>query len=168
MTDDFIRGRAADVIKRCGTRDPFKICTALHISIMYRDVGALGGMSIVIKRNPFILINENLSLAMRREVCAHELGHLVLHRDLLSGAALLRRCTDMRLDEKPEYEANLFAAALLIDVDELISLMRDGADVDGAARAMRLRPEFAAILLHSAEKKLHRARIEAPRANFLR
>lgn len=169
MTQDAIRQCAADIIKKCKTNDPFKISTSLGLNIMYRDIGSLKGMSIVIKRNPFILINQNLHPAMRRVICAHELGHLLLHRGLLSEAALIRRSTQMHLDERPEYEANLFAAALLIDEREAVSLLRDGYSTTEIGKIMHIHPNFVTILLHSLRlKQPPNRRIELPRANFLR
>ena len=106
---------------------------------------------------------------MRRVICAHELGHLLLHRGLLSEAALIRRSTQMHLDERPEYEANLFAASLLIDEAELKELLRDGYNVAEIAKIMRIHPNLVTVLLHSMQpKKEGVRRIELPRANFLR
>ena len=77
------------LVKRCGTRDPFRIARQLGIEVLFcEDFGPLKGMYRVIKRSRFIFINENLSAQMQRIVCAHELGHDQLHRNLAKGSAI--------------------------------------------------------------------------------
>ena len=71
----------SDLVRRCGTRDPFRIAQELGIEVLFcEDFGPLKGMYRVIKRNRFIFINKDLSSRMQRIVCAHELGHDQLHR----------------------------------------------------------------------------------------
>ena len=71
------------LVKRCGTRDPFEIAADIGVEVMFCDnFGPLKGMYRVIKRNRFIFINNQLSGQMQRIVCAHELGHDQLHRNL--------------------------------------------------------------------------------------
>ena len=73
----------SDLVRRCGTRDPFRIAQELGIEVLFcDDFGPLKGMYRVIKRNRFIFINKDLSSRMQRIVCAHELGHDQLHRHL--------------------------------------------------------------------------------------
>lgn len=136
---------------------------------MLRDLGSLKGMSMVIKRNAFIMLNEKLCPHMRRVITAHELGHLILHRDLLSEAALIRRSTQMKLDEQPEYEANLFAALLLVDRGEMAAMLREGYTVSEVSKALRVDANFIALLLHAfGNRKITKRVSELPRANFLR
>lgn len=66
-----------------------------------------------------IFINNQLSEQMQRIVCAHELGHDQLHRNLAKDNPLREfMLYDMRT--KPEYEANIVAAEILLDNDELL------------------------------------------------
>ena len=59
----------SNLVKRCGTRDPFRIAQELGIEVLFcSDFGPLKGMYRVIKRNRFIFINENLSARMRTEI----------------------------------------------------------------------------------------------------
>ena len=100
----------SDLVRRCGTRDPFRIAQELGIEVLFcDDFGPLKGMYRVIKRNRFIFINKDLSSRMQRIVCAHELGHDQLHRHLAKGNTLQEfMLYDMAT--KPEYEANIVAA----------------------------------------------------------
>lgn len=169
MTSEEILKRYRHTVKLCGSRDPARICAAMNIQVMLRDLGSLKGMSMVMMRNPFIVINKSLPSRMMRAVMAHELGHLILHRDLLSEAALIRRQTEMKLDEQPEYEANLFAALLLVDMGEMNAMLKDGYSVEAVAKSMKTDENFIAILLHAFGGKTDVRRTpEMPRANFLR
>ena len=77
------------------------------------------GMYRVIRRNRFIFLNKELSDKMLRIVCAHELGHDQLHRRLAQ-ANCLHEFMLYDMTTRPEYEANIVAAEILIDTDELL------------------------------------------------
>ena len=50
----------SDLVRRCGTRDPFRIAQELGIEVLFcDDFGPLKGMYRVIKRNRFIFIKIN-------------------------------------------------------------------------------------------------------------
>ena len=124
----------SDLVRRCGTRDPFRIAQELGIEVLFcDDFGPLKGMYRVIKRNRFIFINKDLSSRMQRIVCAHELGHDQLHRHLAKGNALQEfMLYDMR--SRPEYEANIVAAEILLPDDDVLELIYDyGYDVEQIA-----------------------------------
>lgn len=108
------------LVKRCGTRDPFRIARELGVEVMFcSDLGPLKGMYRVIKRNRFIFLNEDLSPRMQRIVCAHELGHDQLHRNLAKGNSL-QEFMLYDMTTKPEYEANIVAAEILLDTNEVL------------------------------------------------
>jgi len=123
MGSDYLTKAGASLVRRCGTRDPLKIAHELGITVMFcDDFGPLKGMYKVIKRNRFIFLNEDLSDRMQRIVCAHELGHDQLHRELGKGAGL-REFMLYDMASIHEYEANIVAAEILIDNDELLDLI---------------------------------------------
>ena len=89
MRTDYLSKVGSDLVKRCGTRDPFRIAHELGIEVLFcDDFGPLKGMYRVIKRNRFVFINKDLSERMQRIVCAHELGHDQLHRHFAKGNML--------------------------------------------------------------------------------
>ena len=89
MSAEHLSKVGSNLVRRCGTRDPFRIAQELGIEVLFcDDFGPLKGMYRVIKRNRFIFINKDLSSRMQRIVCAHELGHDQLHRHLAKGNAL--------------------------------------------------------------------------------
>ena len=98
------------LVKRCGSRDPFEIARQLGINVMLcENFGSLKGMYRVIKRNRFIFLNNSLDENMLRIVCAHELGHDQLHRNMAKTTPIHEfMLYDMK--SKPEYEANIVAA----------------------------------------------------------
>ena len=160
------------LISRYGTRDPFRICREKGIEIMYRDdfIGQKGAFSLMLNV-PFIFINNNLSDEMKRIVCAHELGHAMLHRKLCrqrkNQTIYEYEIFDIR--NSTEYEANIFAANLLIDEREMNEYMSYGYDIVQTARAMNLNVNLLLIKLH--EMKDNEALLytlpDLPKRNFL-
>ena len=139
------------LISRYGTRDPFRICREKGIEVMFRDdfTGQKGAFSLMLNV-PFIFINNNLSDEMKRIVCAHELGHAMLHRKLCrqrkNQTIYEYEIFDIR--SSTEYEANIFAANLLIDEREMNEYMSYGYDIVQTARAMNLNVNLLLIKLH--------------------
>ncbi len=115
----------ARLVKRSGTRDPFEIARQLGIHVMFcSGFGSLKGMYRVIQRNRFIFLNNQLDENMLRIVCAHELGHDQLHRSMAKKNSIQEfMLYDMK--SKPEYEANIVAAEILMDNDEVLSYIYD-------------------------------------------
>lgn len=69
------------LIRRYRSSGPFELADALNITVLERgDFKRQKGAFKVILNNSFIFINANMSDEMKRLVCAHELGHSLLHR----------------------------------------------------------------------------------------
>ena len=113
--------KAADaLVRRFKTRDPFEIAKGLGIEVMFcSGFESLKGMYRVIKRNRFIFINSEMSPQMQQIVCAHELGHDQLHRQLARDKGL-QEFVLYDMTTKPEYEANVMAAEILLDSKEVL------------------------------------------------
>ena len=121
------------LIKRFGTRDPFEIAHMLGYSVKFINTKKQKGFCKILLNNFFIFINENMSPQMQRMTCAHELGHLLLHRDVLKRELFLAEMEIFDITDQKELEANEFAASLLIDDEELLQLLREEYDVVTAA-----------------------------------
>ncbi len=121
------------LIKRFGTRNPFEIAQMLGYKVKFINTKTQKGFCKILLNNSFIFINENMSPQMQRMTCAHELGHLLLHRDILNDELFLAEMEIFDITDRKELEANEFAANLLIDDDELMQLLNDGYDVVTAA-----------------------------------
>lgn len=122
---DYITSVVEQLINKHGTRDPFTLCRAMNINIRYKDCdNLLKAYFVTISRIKSIVINNQIHSAVQKILLAHELGHAVLHKEI----ALLRGFQEFELfdaHDPTEYEANLFAAELLIEDNELIELLND-------------------------------------------
>jgi len=109
-------------VRKFDTNDPFKIAKESNIKIKYLDNATdLLGMYTVIERNRFIFLNSNIGEYMMRMVLAHELGHDALHRQLTKNSPF-QEYELFDITSQPEYEANIFAAHLLLDDNEVTEL----------------------------------------------
>ena len=99
-----------DLKKKYKTSDPFKLLDCLGITLIITSLGSISGMSKYIKRNKTIFLNNNLNEYERRFVLAHEIGHAVMHT---KSSCFFNNTFNNKL--KMEYQANMFAAELLID-----------------------------------------------------
>ena len=120
---DYISGTVNKLVKKHGTRDPFRMCDALGIRIRYKKLGRLTGFFFYQSRIPSIVLNEELSDISARILCAHELGHACLHKDML---VTMRAISDTisHSGTISEYEANIFAAELLIPDEDIFELLK--------------------------------------------
>jgi len=108
-----IRDLVQQLCTKYNTTNPYELADYLKIHVLTWDLHEeINGFYKYEKRNRFIVINTNLSPSMQRTVCAHELGHAVLHTH--ANTPFLRKNTFFSVD-KLEIEANTFAALLLID-----------------------------------------------------
>ncbi|MFZ2462632.1 MAG: ImmA/IrrE family metallo-endopeptidase [Caldibacillus thermoamylovorans] len=108
----FIYDKVNQLIKNHKTNNPFEIAEQLNIHVHELPMcEEINGFYKYEKRNRFIIINEFLDSQRKRFVCAHELGHAVLHTK--SNTPFLRANTFYSID-KIEREANEFAVNLLL------------------------------------------------------
>ena len=153
MTGKMLSKVGASLVRRFGTRDPFQIAKELGISVLLcEDFGSLKGMYRVVKRNRFIFLNKDLGDRMLRIVCAHELGHDQLHRKLAQ-ANSLHEFMLYDMTTRPEYEANIVAAEILIDNEELLDYIYTYRySAEQSARAMDTDINLVALkIAHLAE-----------------
>ncbi len=153
MFAENIHNMARELIKTHG-ENPFDIAEGLGIKLILNyDFKKLYGMYAVIKRKRVIILNGNLGRGMQRTVLAHELGHDRLHRDLASN----RVVHDVMLYDmtaRPEYEANMFAAELLIGDADIFDLMRGyGYSTEQTAARLGVSPELITIKLLSMQQR---------------
>ena len=109
-------------IEKYNTRNPFEICREAGIGVKFKDIGNLKGFYSVINKRTYIVINDSISEKEAELVCAHELGHHLLH-DYLADNPVIREISFYDPQTRPELEANVFAAELLIADDEMLELV---------------------------------------------
>ncbi|MGY3186498.1 ImmA/IrrE family metallo-endopeptidase [Lysinibacillus sp. TE18511] len=139
---DFIQSKVDDLCKKYGTRNPFELAEFLNINVIHWDLHyEINGFYQYEKRNQIIFLNNNLSYDDQRVVCAHELGHAVLHR--CSSVPFMRANTLFSID-RLEVEANKFAAYLLIP-DESLFDSYDQMTIYDIATLFNVPVEFAEL-----------------------
>lgn len=127
---DEIYRKTHSLIKKSGTNDPFIIASDNNIMIRSStDFRELKGLYTIIKRKRIIIINENLSDENKKLICAHEIGHDMLHREFAKNK-IMHDYALCCMSAKTECEANMFAADLLISDDEISELVYDGYDIN--------------------------------------
>lgn len=115
-----IKLKVLNLIVKYGTKNPFKLSKKLNIEIIIEDLGEVRGLFKKVLKRKFIFINSKLNEFDKILVCAHELGHAILHSSsnyqfLIDNTSLLKRS---RLED----EANLFASYLIFPDGEEIEI----------------------------------------------
>ena len=143
------------IIGETGTNDPAEICDALGITCLHEEIGGLMGLFTYIAEAPVIIISSAAGEEEQRLAFAHELGHYFLHSDIAKENCL-KEFEIFNMKDKVEYEANVFAAHLLIDDDELLSILREGRDVFETAMILGVNPNLLNIKLIEMNSMGHR------------
>ena len=107
----------------CGTNNPYTIAERLGIAVLHRNCSVKGFTAQTVKMEGYpaiISINDRYTEYSKKVLCAHELGHAVFHENCVNhfSGSNQNTVTDA------EWEANLFAVALLVadDIDERLKL----------------------------------------------
>lgn len=152
MIDSIIE-KAERLIAKYDTRNPYTIAGQLGIYVLNFDTpGTLKGMYSVIKRSRFIFVNESLDAELRRFVCAHELGHDILHRKII-GQTPVSDTNMYGNSSRMEYEANVFAATLLIDRKKVLKYAMDGRTGAEIAALLRVDINLISIVIDQLIKE---------------
>ena len=129
---------AADALYRSyRTRDPDRLARELDITVYEVDFKHQKGAYKYYARNAYIFLRRDLDPVMRSIVLFHEIGHHVMHRREAVQRGGFREFTifDMQ-SSRMEYEANVFAAQMMLPDDEVLEYIEGGYDSAAIARAM--------------------------------
>jgi len=166
MNDNIIK-KARRLVRQCESNDPFRIAREAGAEIFFRDLGKLKGMYACIKRNRYIVINQSMSPWLQKLVCAHELGHDQFHRSLATNR-WMQEFMLYNMNQRPEYEANVFAAELLLQDKDIIELSDGGFDIEQIARSMYSDVNLVALKLGLLSQKGYKFRQFDYRSDFLK
>lgn len=119
--------KASQLVQKSGTNNSLQLADDLGIKLYYENYENMLGMYTYRWKHRFIFLNNNLDSSMLQMVLAHELGHDIFHRELASNGLKEFALFDIR--SITEYEANAFAAHILLKNEDVISLARAGYDV---------------------------------------
>ncbi|SDY14252.1 ImmA/IrrE family metallo-endopeptidase [Eubacterium barkeri] len=124
------------IVAKYKTRDPFEIADAMGVVTITEDLsGSTNGFYFYHNRSGVICIDSKLSEEKSRVVCAHELGHYVLHRE--DNSVFLKGFTYYTTN-KLEIQANRFAAHLLIPDEVLLDYRDSGFCVSQIAAGLEV------------------------------
>ena len=106
------------LVRKYNTRNPFEIIDDLNVIVVFYPLQGVKGFYQYFQRNNIIYIDESLSDNEKLFVCAHELGHMLLHKK--ANAIFMDSRTQLNTT-KYELEADRFAIDLLLsdaDIEE--------------------------------------------------
>ena len=104
------------LVKKHKTRNPFEIIKGLNVILVPVPLEGVRGFYQYFQRNNIIYIDDSLPEHEQILVCAHELGHMLLHKK--ANALFMDTYTGFNTT-KYEKEADLFAMERLVS-DETI------------------------------------------------
>ena len=99
------------LVRKYKTRNPFEIISHLNVIVVFYPFHGVKGFYQYFQRNNIIYIDEALSENEKKFVCAHELGHMFLHKK--ANAIFMDSRTQLNT-AKYEIEADRFAMDLLL------------------------------------------------------
>lgn len=132
------------LVEKFSSRNPFVIAEGLGLQVLFTPLSRLKGVYKVINGVGFIILNQNDCEEINKLVCAHELGHHVIHREFAENN-MIRESVIYDLSRKYELEANVFAAQLLIDDKVIIEYIKEGFDIEKIAKLTETDPNLIAI-----------------------
>lgn len=145
MTSEYIANRVRQLTAQYGETEPERLCRSMDVLLrrqsMGRQEGACKGFFLCKCRVRLIMLNADLPASLQRIVLAHELGHAVLH-DRLSASAGFHDFSLFDEASVCEYEANLFAAELLLPDEQVMEQLSEDPSFFHAARTLRVPPEL--------------------------
>ena len=159
--------RAADrLLRKTESRDPEAIAEELNIRIYNASFQRQKGVYKIIRRNRCIFVKEDLEEPMRQIVLLHEIGHDQLHRKQASFFQEFN-LFDMNCNIM-EYEANLFAAQIMLPDEEVIDYIYQGYSVGQIAGAMNSDINLVALKAADLSRRGYSFRIVKHNNEFLR
>ena len=143
MDSEQCHKRAQEIIRQVGRRDMRQVAKELNIKVLYNEnFSKLLGMYFCQWRHRFIFLNTNLDDIWQNMVLAHEIGH----------DQLMHEFELFRLNSRTEYEANAFAAHLLMDTDTVYAELKEGCDEFTLAQKMNCNINLTLIKLQEMAK----------------
>ena len=154
MRNEYIYDKTQKLIKRYKTRDPFKMLDEMNVIVgESSNYKQLKGFCFMSCKTIYVVISSRLSDEEKRIVAAHELDHIILHKSQLKMAPM-KDDTLYNMLDNTEYQANLFAADLLLS-DADIAEMAHNEDLDyfGLCSSLNSTPELMSFKLYSLTKR---------------
>ncbi len=151
-----IRGHAATLLEQHKVATPpvpvTRIAKALGIQLRFSPLDVeLSGMIYMRETVPIVGVNSLHHPSRQRFTLAHECGHFLLHKELISKEVHVDKAFPMLMRDslsamgvdETEMEANLFAAELLMPTDLILEALEgELVDIDEEATVNALAKRF--------------------------
>ena len=111
-----IKKKADSLVRKFQTRNPFEIIQGLNVILVFAPLVNTRAFYQYFQRNNIIYIDVSLTKQEQAFECAHEMGHMFLHKK--ANAIFMDTRTNFNSD-KFELEADIFAMDLLVGDDVL-------------------------------------------------
>lgn len=126
------------------------------------------GMYKIIDGVRFVIYNPDMDYITRRMVFAHELGHDFYHQSLAENQDFVEY-TLFDIRTEMETEANIFAAHLILDEDEIMNLIREGATYNQLASIFNVNVNMMIFKLNEMQRMGYKLNFDQnPDSNFFR
>lgn len=142
-----IKQKADSLARKYRTRNPFEILQGLNAILVFAPLIDTRAFYQYFQRNNIIYIDENLPRHEQAFECAHEMGHMFLHKK--ANTIFMDTRTELNTC-RYEREADLFAISLLVSDDMIAEYQR--CNIDQISRAL------------GYEKRLIELRLKQPQA----
>lgn len=139
------------LIQKYDTRNPVEIAKETGVKVLYYQFDDLLGMYTYRLKNRIIILNDKLSYYSEQIVAAHELGHDRLHRQLAKEGGF-NEFGLLNIKSTTEYEANAFAAHLLLSNEDVYQLLKQENNINAVARKLHTNPSLALIKIQEMNK----------------
>lgn len=161
---NFICREVLRLKQKHGENDPFRLCEELGIMLLSIPMGvhpeSCKGFFLNQSRIRSITINSDLSEQFKRIICAHELGHAILHKDQ-TGVKAFHDFALFDAASRFEYEANIFAAEFLLKDSDVLELLNDDLSFFQAAAMLCVPAEILDFKFRTLKWKGYKV-IDAP------
>jgi Zn-dependent peptidase ImmA (M78 family) len=162
MRREAVEARARGVLEAHGLLDmavdPIRLANAMGVKVYNAKFGEADIHGLLATRGgkPTIFVNADDLPQRKRFTIAHELGHLVLHlvggdQEFIDNADSFRTTADpdaeWTKERRQEWEANMFAAALLMPEQLVRQKWEEIGDPEGMARWFQVSPTAMSIRL---------------------
>ncbi|ATI77087.1 ImmA/IrrE family metallo-endopeptidase [Bacillus paralicheniformis] len=139
----WIKRKVNELVCKYGSNNPYELAEMLKIQVIHRNLHKeIMGFYFYDRRNKYIFLNSNMNEIQMNFVCAHEVGHGVLHPK--ANTPFMREKT-LFSTNKIEAEANIFAVELLIPDNSLHEYRNMNYSIYDIARIHGVPPELCSL-----------------------
>lgn len=142
-----IKKKAGILVRKHRSRNPLEIIQGLNVILVFMPLVGVRGFYQYFQRNNIIYIDENLPYHEQLLVCAHELGHMLLHK---KANAIFMDSRTFLNGSRYEQEADLFAMHLLIGDDMLLE--HSGCTIEQLSRILGYEKELIRLRMKGEDK----------------